>query len=97
MTTCQFSSPRREILKDSPHPSAAKLYVSWFLSKAWQSQTGVYSSRTDVPPPAGLPPLTVFRLEERYAEFLSNELQLADLRRRFESYTGPVTNTGGVR
>jgi ABC-type Fe3+ transport system substrate-binding protein len=85
------------IFKDAPHPNAAKLYVSWFLSKAWQSQTGVYSSRSDVPPPAGLPPLSVFRLEERYAEFVSNELQLADLRRRFESYTGPVTNAGGVR
>jgi len=85
------------ILKDSPHPNAAKLYVSWYLSKAWQSQTGVYSSRTDLPPPAGLPPLSVFRLEERYAEFLSNEVQLADLRRRFEGYSGPVTNTGGVR
>jgi ABC-type Fe3+ transport system substrate-binding protein len=85
------------IFKDAPHPNAAKLYVTWFLSKAWQSQTGVYSSRSDVPPPAGLPPLSVFRLEERYAEFVSNELQLADLRRRFESYTGPVTNAGGVR
>jgi ABC-type Fe3+ transport system substrate-binding protein len=85
------------ILKDAPHPNAAKLYVSWYLSKAWQSQTGVYSSRADVPPPTGLPPLSVFRLEERYTDFLSNEDQLADLRRRFENYTGPVTNTGGVR
>ena len=85
------------ILKDSPHPNAAKLYVSWYLSKAWQSQSGIYSSRNDVPPPPGLPPLTVFRLEERYAEFLSNPLQLSDLRRRFETFSGPVTNAGGVR
>ena len=85
------------IFKDAPHPNAAKLYVSWYLSKAWQSQTGVYSSRSDVPPPPGLPPLSAFRLEERYAEFVSSENQLADLRRRFESYTGPVSNTGGVR
>ena len=85
------------ILKDSPHPNAAKLYVSWYLSKAWQSQSGVYSSRNDVPPPPGLPPLTVFRLEERYAEFLSNPLQLSDLRRRFETFSGSVTNTGGVQ
>jgi ABC-type Fe3+ transport system substrate-binding protein len=85
------------IFKDAPHPNAAKLYVSWYLSKAWQSQTGVYSSRSDVPSPPGLPPLSSFRLEERYAEFVSSEHQLADLRRRFESYTGPVSNTGGVR
>ena len=85
------------ILKDAPHPNAAKLYVSWYLSKAWQSQTGVYSSRSDVAPPPNLPPLSAYRLEERYAEFVSSEFQLADLRRRFESYSGPVTNSGGVR
>jgi ABC-type Fe3+ transport system substrate-binding protein len=85
------------ILKNAPHPNAAKLYVTWFLSKEWQSRTGVYSSRSDVPPPAGLPPLSGFRLEDRYMEFVSSENQLADLRKRFEGYTGPVTNAGGVR
>jgi ABC-type Fe3+ transport system substrate-binding protein len=85
------------ILKDAPHPSAAKLYVTWFLSKEWQSRTGVYSSRSDVPPPAELPPLSSFRLEERYVEFMSSENLVADLRKRFESYTGPVTNAGGVK
>jgi ABC-type Fe3+ transport system substrate-binding protein len=85
------------IVKDAPHPNAAKLFVTWFLSKEWQSQAGVYSSRSDVPPPAGLPPLSSFRLEERYAEFVSGENQVADLRRRLESYTGPVTNAGSVR
>jgi ABC-type Fe3+ transport system substrate-binding protein len=85
------------ILKDAPHPNAAKLYVTWFLSKEWQTRTGIYSSRSDVPPPAGLPPLSIYRLEDRYLEFVSNENQLADLRRRFEGYTGPVTNAGGVR
>jgi hypothetical protein len=44
-----------------------------------------------------LPPLSGLRLEERYLEFVSSETQLADLRRRFEAYTGPVTNAGGVR
>jgi ABC-type Fe3+ transport system substrate-binding protein len=42
------------ILKDAPHPNAAKLYVTWFLSKEWQTRTGVYSSRRDVPAPPGL-------------------------------------------
>jgi ABC-type Fe3+ transport system substrate-binding protein len=85
------------ILKDAPHPNTAKLFVGWYLSKEWQSRTGVYSSRSDVPPPAGLPPLSNYRLEERYLEFVSNESQLADLRARLERYTGPVTNVGGVR
>jgi ABC-type Fe3+ transport system substrate-binding protein len=77
------------ILKDAPHPNAAKLYVTWFLSKEWQSRTGIYSSRSDVPPPAGLPPLSSYRLEDRYLEFVSSEDQLTDLRKRFESYVGP--------
>ena len=85
------------ILKDAPHPNAAKLYVTWFLSKEWQSRTGVYSSRSDVPPPAGLPSLSIFRLEERYMEFVTNESLLADLRKRLEGYSGPVTNTGDVK
>jgi ABC-type Fe3+ transport system substrate-binding protein len=85
------------ILKDAPHPNAARLFVTWLLSKEWQSRTGGYSSRSDVPPPAALPPLSIFRLEERYMEFVSNESLLADLRKRFESYTGAVTNGAGVR
>jgi hypothetical protein len=53
------------ILKDAPHPNAAKLYVSWFLGKEQQSRIGVYSSRSDVPPPAGLMPLSGYRLAGR--------------------------------
>lgn len=32
-----------------------------------------------------------------YIGFLDNPAQVADLRKRFEAYTGPVVNTGGVR
>jgi ABC-type Fe3+ transport system substrate-binding protein len=85
------------ILKDAPHPNAAKLLVSWLLSKEWQAQAQGYSSRDDVPAPAGLPSLSSYRLDNRYVEFLSGAEQLADLRKRFERYSGPVTNTGGVR
>jgi hypothetical protein len=44
-----------------------------------------------------LPSLSIFRLEERYVEFVNNDSLLADLRRRFESYSGPATNVGGVK
>jgi hypothetical protein len=50
------------ILKDAPHSNAAKLYVSWFLSKEQQSRIGVYSSRSDVPPQ---PVSCLCRLEAR--------------------------------
>ena len=78
------------ILRDAPHPNAAKLFVTWFLSKEWQRRSEVYSSRSDVPPPADLSPLSSYRLEDRYREFVSAENELADLRNRFKSYTGAM-------
>jgi ABC-type Fe3+ transport system substrate-binding protein len=77
------------ILKDAPHPYAAKLFVTWLLSKEWQTRTGLYSPRSDVPEPADLPPLSRYRLEERYAEFVSSEDRVSEVRKRFASYSGP--------
>jgi ABC-type Fe3+ transport system substrate-binding protein len=85
------------ILKDAPHPNAAKLYVSWFLSKEQQSRIGVYSSRADVPPPAGMMPLSGYRLANDYLKFVTDQKRLTALRQRFEKYTGPVANAGGVK
>jgi ABC-type Fe3+ transport system substrate-binding protein len=85
------------ILKAAPHPDAARLYVSWMLAKAQQASGGGYSSRTDVPPPAGRKPLSSYRLANRYLQFVTNEKQLVALRKRFEAYSGPVTNVGGVK
>jgi len=86
------------ILKGAPHPNAAKLFVAWVLSKEWQSRSGAYSPRSDVPPPVGLPTLSNYRIDDRYLEFVTGgEDTLSDLRRRFEGYTGPVVNAGAVR
>jgi len=85
------------ILKDAPHPNVAKLFVSWLLSKEWQSAAGVYSARDDVPPPAGLKPLSSYQLARGYVQFVTDEKQLLALRKRFEGYTGPVSNRGGVQ
>ncbi|EMF01510.1 ABC transporter substrate-binding protein [Streptomyces mobaraensis NBRC 13819 = DSM 40847] len=41
------------ILKDAPHKAAAKLYLSWVLSKGYQEKSYGWSARTDVPAPAG--------------------------------------------
>jgi ABC-type Fe3+ transport system substrate-binding protein len=85
------------IFKDAPHPNAAKLFLSWFMAKEQQSRIGVFSARQDVPPPPGLKPLTAYNTANQYREFVSDEKTLAELRRRFEGYTGAVINTGGVR
>lgn len=85
------------IFKDAPHPNAAKLFLTWYMAKEQQSRTGVFSARTDVPPPTGFNPLFSYELANDYQGFVTNAAQLAELRKRFEGFTGPVVNTGGVR
>jgi ABC-type Fe3+ transport system substrate-binding protein len=85
------------IFKDAPHPNAAKLYLTWFLAKEQQSRVGSFSSRVDVPPPEGFQPLTSYKIANNYREFMTNDKLVADLRKRFEGYTGPPINKGGVR
>lgn len=84
------------ILKDAPHSNAAKLFVTWLLSKEWQSQIGIYSSRNDVSAPTGLKPLSSYHLANRYVQFVMNETELVRLRKRFEKYTGPVPQDSGA-
>jgi ABC-type Fe3+ transport system substrate-binding protein len=86
------------ILKDAPHPNAAKLYMSWVLQREQQSRIGTYSSRTDVPPPLPeLKPLFSYNVANGYRDFVTDEAALTGLRKRFEAAVGPIRNTGGVR
>jgi ABC-type Fe3+ transport system substrate-binding protein len=85
------------IFKDAPHPNAAKLFLDWYMAKEQQSRVPSYSARTDVDPPAGLKPLSAYRIATGYKEFVSDEKKLVALRKKFESYTGTVVNKGGVR
>jgi ABC-type Fe3+ transport system substrate-binding protein len=83
--------------RDSPHPNAARLFLSWFLEKEQQSKLGTWSPRKDVPPPAGLPPLFSLKLANDYPAFISNTDLVAYLRKRFEALTGPVQKKGDVK
>ncbi len=85
------------IFKDSPHPNAARLFLTWFLGKEQQSRLDTWSPRVDVAPPEGLAPLFSHTLANKYAELISDTELVADLRKRFEAVTGPVRNRGGVR
>jgi ABC-type Fe3+ transport system substrate-binding protein len=85
------------IFKDAPHPNAAKLFLGWLMEPAQQAATGTWSSRKDVPPPAGFKPIFDYPVVNDYRSFLVNERELVALRKRFEGYTGPVVNAGGVR
>jgi ABC-type Fe3+ transport system substrate-binding protein len=85
------------IFKSAPHPNAAKLFLSWYLSPKVQAKTGNWSPRSDVPAPYGWKPILSYKVVNSYRAFLTNTKQLEDLRKRFEAYTGPVKNVGGVR
>jgi ABC-type Fe3+ transport system substrate-binding protein len=85
------------IFKEAPHPNAARLFMRWLLEPEQQASTGTWSVRRDVPPPSGYKPIFSYKVVNDYRDFLSNETQLVELRKRFEQYTGPVVNVGGVR
>jgi ABC-type Fe3+ transport system substrate-binding protein len=85
------------IFKDAPHPNAAKLFLAWLLEPEQQAGTGTWSARADLPPPAGFGPILSYKVANDYIGFLGNETQLVELRKRFEAYTGPVVNAGGVK
>jgi ABC-type Fe3+ transport system substrate-binding protein len=85
------------IFKGAPHPNAAMLFMSWLLEPEQQAKLPTWSPRSDVPPPAGYKPILSYNVANDYRDFLTNQTQVAELRKRFEGYSGPIVNTGGVR
>ena len=85
------------IFKDAPHPNAAKLFLSWLLAPEQQAKLPTWSPRSDVPPLAGFKPILSYNVANDYRAFLTNQTQVAELRKRFEGYSGPIVNSGGVR
>jgi len=85
------------VFKEAPHPNAGKLFLAWLLEPEQQAGTGTWSPRKDLPPPAGYQPIFSYKVVNDYQAFLLNEAQVVQLRKRFEGYTGPVVNIGGVR
>jgi ABC-type Fe3+ transport system substrate-binding protein len=85
------------IFKGAPHPNAAKLFLSWLLAPEQQSKLPTWSPRSDVPPPAGYQPILSYKVANDYRAFLTDEKKVAELRKKFEGYSGPIVNSGGVR
>jgi ABC-type Fe3+ transport system substrate-binding protein len=85
------------IFKNAPHPNAAKLFLSWLLAPEQQAKLSTWSPRSDVAPPAGFKPILSYNVVNDYRVFLTDQAQVAELRRRFEADTGPIVNSGGVR
>jgi ABC-type Fe3+ transport system substrate-binding protein len=79
------------IFAKAPHPNAAKLFVSYVVSKEIQQRTAVSGAlpvRGDVDPPPGLMPLASYRIADGYIDFISDEARTKELREKFESYIG---------
>jgi ABC-type Fe3+ transport system substrate-binding protein len=85
------------IFKDAPHRNAAMLFMNFLLEPQQQALTGTWSPRTDLSPPAGYKPIFSYLVTNDYKEFVVNQQQVAELRKRFEQYVGPIVNAGGVR
>jgi ABC-type Fe3+ transport system substrate-binding protein len=85
------------IFKDAPHPNAAKLFLNWLLAPEQQAHIGTWSGRSDVPPPAGFKPILSYNVINDYRAFLTDQAKVAELRQKFEGYSGPIVNAGGVR
>jgi ABC-type Fe3+ transport system substrate-binding protein len=85
------------IFRGAPHPNAAKLFLSWLLEPEQQAKLPTWSPRSDVPPPAGYKPILSYKVVKDYRDFLSDQTEVVALRKRFEGYSGPIVNTGGVR
>jgi iron(III) transport system substrate-binding protein len=70
------------ILKDAPHPNAAILFYDWWISAEGQKilvDGGKYSSRSDLQPPPGNPPLSSLKLLlQDYADYQSNRSAVLD-------------------
>lgn len=80
------------ILRRAPHPNAAKLFITFYLSKAQQIANNTWSARRDVPPPPGTELLSAYHVAGGYRDFIVQTTLVDDLRRRFLAYTGPVVN-----
>jgi len=85
------------VFKKAPHPNAAKLFLAWLIDRPQQAKVDAWPVRSDVAPPDGFRPILSYKVLNNYLGFLSDQTQVAELRKRFEHYTGPVVNAGGVR
>jgi hypothetical protein len=81
-------------MRHIPMPPSSISHGSWPGSSRAASAR---SSRVDVPPPEGFQPLASYKIANNYRKFMTNDKLVADLRKRFEGYTGPPANKGGVR
>ncbi|WGD37978.1 ABC transporter substrate-binding protein [Lysinibacter sp. HNR] len=83
---------RTAIFEQAKHPAAAKLYLAFITSKEYQSTFITWPTRTDVPTPEGLKPLSEYPNSDPmdFIEWMSDRQGVADAEVLMEKYFGPV-------
>jgi ABC-type Fe3+ transport system substrate-binding protein len=80
-------------LAAAKHPNAAKLFLTFSLSKEQQERfvkRNIWSARRDVNPPSGFRSLASYRVADNFIDFISDDKKAQRLRKRFEKIIGPV-------
>ena len=85
------------VFKEAPHPNAGMLFLAWLLEPEQQAGPVLGPRAMTCRPLPGYRPIFSYKVVNGYQGFLLNETQVVQLRKRFEAYTGPVVNAGGVR
>ena len=49
-----------------------------------------WSTRNDMPPPAGFHLINDYNLADKFGEFITDDAKIPALRKKFEEYIGPV-------
>ncbi|MEV5842392.1 extracellular solute-binding protein [Streptomyces sp. NPDC051985] len=83
---------RAAIFRRAAHPTAAKLYLNWWLSMPRQQSATGWSVRTDITPPAGLKPAWEYP-DAHFAEFprfMADRAEVERWRQTFTLYFGEV-------
>ena len=78
------------ILKDAPHPEAAKLLHNYVLSEEYQNTTGTWSTRRDVQAPGGYPSIMSMPGTDatKFGPWMADRAPVEQLRFWFEARLG---------
>lgn len=81
------------IFRQAKHPAAAKLYLSWMVSKEFQENYPSWRARKDVPPPPGYKQFTDYPNTDPadFIAFMRDRTRVEALRKQMERHFGPVT------
>jgi ABC-type Fe3+ transport system substrate-binding protein len=77
------------IFKDARNPAAAKLYLSWLLSREMQEGRGLWPVRRDFSPPPGFEPVTHYNTYPvRFRAFMHDRARIERLKTKMEHLIG---------